>query len=373
MTRTMKHWISLLALACFLGLAPACSRQKTATLPPAPMADRPKNIILLIGDGMALAQASAGVYWAKQQSSFEKFPVVGFHKSHSHDDLVTDSAAGATAFSCGKKTTNSTIGMTADGQPCRTILEDLDERGWATGMVVTCSATHATPASFIAHREIRAFTDDIALDFLKTPLDCFIGGGEAYFNDRLDLCNLEDSLKLKKYVVRSGTRFNRLPLDGSAPFMLFTAQNEPGTASAGRTYLPKATRVAAEYLKKRSKTGFFMVVEGSQIDWACHANDRNWLKAEMLDFDKTINQALEFAAADGETLVLVTGDHECGALSLNKGTGKRDFRATFGSKLHTAALVPVYAFGPQADIFSGIYQNTALHTKMLDALGLGSN
>src|SRR5690606_13382382 len=190
------------------------------------------------------------------KSAFERFPVVGFHKSHSCDDLVTDSAAGATAFSCGQKTINNAIGVLPDNKPCTTILEDLDQRGYATGMVVTCSAPHATPASFIAHREIRAFTEEIALDYLKTPIDCFIGGGEHFFNDRPDRLNLEDTLKQRGYVIRRGTTFGRLPLDGSAPFMLFTADREPPTASANRRYLPDATRTACEYLKKRSDKGF---------------------------------------------------------------------------------------------------------------------
>ncbi len=339
---------------------------------PVKFAARPKNIILLIGDGMALSQASAGIYWiGVGKTSFERFPVVGFHKSHSSNDLVTDSAAGATAFSCGQKTTNGTIGMLQPGnRPCRTILEDLDSIGYATGMVVTCSAPHATPASFIAHREIRAFTEDIALDYLKTNLDCFIGGGEHYFNDRPDHLNLEDSLKKNGYVIRRGTSLRGLPLDGSAPFMLFTADREPPTASADRHYLPVATRAVCEYLQKRSDKGFFLMVEGSQIDWACHANDRNWLRAELTDFDKTIKQALDFAASNGETLVLVTGDHECGGLALTEGQSRREFKPVFAARLHTAALVPVYAYGPLAERFSGIYDNTEIYSKMWSTLGI---
>lgn len=112
------------------------------------------------------------------------------------------------------------------------------------------------------------------------------------------------------------------------------------------------------------------MVEGSQIDWAGHANDRNWLQAEMKDFDKTVRKALEFAASNGETLVIVTGDHECGGLSLNNGLGKKDFKATFSTHLHTAVNVPVYAYGPQSALFLGLYDNTEIHNKMLQALGL---
>jgi alkaline phosphatase len=332
-------------------------------------AERPKNIIFLIGDGMGLSQMSAHIYWkGVNKTIFEKMPIVGFHKSHSCDDLVTDSAAGATAFSCGKKTTNGAIGVLPDSLPCTTILEDLDHKGYATGMVVACTATHATPASFIAHRELRAFTDEIALDFLKTPMDCFIGGGGALFYDRADKLNLVDSLKQKGYMVRKGTNLSKLPWDGEFPFFLFTHDREPPTASGGREYMPKATALVASYLKKRSDKGFFMMVEGSQIDWACHANDRNWLRNEMEDFDKTVMAAMEFAAADKETLVVVTGDHECGGLSLNQGDTKKSFKPYFANRRHSAALVPVYAYGPGAALFQGIYDNTLIYGKMREAL-----
>jgi alkaline phosphatase len=356
----------------FLLFLAACgsSRAPQAPAVAAPLAERPKNVILLIGDGMALSQVSAGIYWkGVGKSVWERFPVVGFHASHSADELVTDSAAGATAFACGEKTNNNWVAMLPpDNRPCRTILEELDGRGWATGMVVTCSATHATPAAFVAHQDLRAYTDEIAMDYLKTPIDCFIGGGEGFFNQRADRRNLVDSLKRRGYVVQSGTSLRRLPLHGSAPFMLFTAEREPPTASAGRSYLPKAAAAACLFLQKRSPKGFFLMVEGSQIDWALHANDRNWLKAEMLDFDAAVGEALNFAQTNGETLVIVTGDHECGGLSLASAKSPRQFQPLFSDRLHTAALVPVFAYGPQAERFSGLYDNTAIHAKMWEAL-----
>ncbi|MFN0013502.1 MAG: alkaline phosphatase [Saprospiraceae bacterium] len=356
----------LLSLAC------SSASQLKYIEPTVPFAERPKNIILLIGDGMATTQVSAGIYWkGTGKSVWERFLFLGFHKSHAYDERVTDSAAGATAFACGQKTKNGAIGMVPpDYTPCRSILEELDSRGWATGMVVTCSATHATPASFIAHQDIRAFTEAIAEDYLNTPLDCFVGGGKGYFDDRPDKKNLLDSLRQRGYSVLTGTSLNRAPLDGSAPFMLFTADREPESALVGRNYLPTTTTKVCDYLKKRSDKGFFLMVEGSQIDWALHANDPDWLKSELLDFDATVAAALRFAQSNGETLVIVTGDHECGGLGLIPDGSGRRFTPAFATRLHSAALVPVYAFGPKADLFSGIYENTEIHTKMWKALGL---
>ncbi len=332
---------------------------------------RPKNIIFLIGDGMGTAQVSAHIYWkGVGKTIFEKFPVVGFHKSHAFDYLVTDSAAGATAFACGQKTTLGAIGvLPPEEHPCPTILEFLDKNGFATGMVTSCTATHATPASFIAHQELRALTEEIASDYLLTPFDCLIAGGAQLFTTRPDKLNLIDSLKARGYVVRRGTSFKNLPLDGSKPFVDFTHELEPPTASAGRDYLPRATKLACNFLEKRSDKGFFLMVEGSQIDWASHTNDRNWLRAEMNDFDNTVSAAMEFAASNGETLVVVTGDHECGGLALTASELRKQFKPTFSTKVHTAAMIPVYAFGPQAELFSGIYQNTEIYFKMRAVLG----
>lgn len=374
---TFRLWLLLPALSIFFGCritqpdTNSSSFVLESPLEPA-LATQPKNVILVIGDGMGLSQLSAGLYWkGAGKSVFERFPIVGFHKSFSCNDLITDSAAGATAFACGQKTTNGAIAVTPpNNKPCRTILEELDYLGWATGMVVTCSAPHATPASFIAHRELRAFSEEIASDYLRTNLDCFIGGGEHFFNDRPDRLNLEDSLKAKGYVIRRGESFKKLPLDGSAPFMLFTSEYEPPTASGGRRYLPGAALTACEYLQKRSDKGFFLMIEGSQIDWAGHSNDRNWLRAEMLDFDAMLQQVLAFAARSGETLVVVTGDHECGGLALTDRQSKKQFDPVFTTKLHTGALVPVLAYGPQSELFSGIYDNTQIYEKMGAALGL---
>jgi alkaline phosphatase len=333
---------------------------------------QPKNIIFLIGDGMSAAHVSAHIYWAGvNKTIFEQFPVVGFHKTHAYDYRVTDSAAGATAFACGAKTTLGAIGvLPPDDRPCRTILEELSERGYATGMVTTCTATHATPACFIAHRELRALTEEIATEYLDTPFDCLIAGGENLFNVRYDKINLVDSLRARGYVIKRGTSFKNLPLDGSSPFTVFTHEMEPPTATAGRTYLPRATRLSCDFLQKRSEKGFFLMVEGSQIDWACHTNDPNWLRAEMADFDKTVRAAMNFAASNGETLVVVTGDHECGGLSLARSDLRRAFEPAFTAKMHTASMVPVYAYGPGAELFSGTYDNTDIYFKMRAALRL---
>lgn len=346
--------------------------QKEDGLPALPVTEnRPKNVIFMIGDGMALAQATLLTYSQGNRSVLEQFPVVGFHKSHSASDLVTDSAAGATAFSCGCKTYNNAVGLNADTTRCLTLIEQLKPLGFAVGMTTTCSASHATPASYFAHQRLRTFYYEIAEDFMKTDIDCIVAGGEHYFTDRDDRRNLSKELEKKGYAVHRGPNLRRAPWESNErPIVFFTDDYEPPGALNSRRYLPESVSLTANFLQKRSKKGFFLMVEGSQIDWAGHANDDNWMVAELKDFDKSITNALDFAKKDGNTLVIVTGDHDGGGLTIERGSHMNNVNVKWSSKDHGGVMVPVYAWGPGAADYSGIYENTALHGKVLKAFGL---
>lgn len=337
--------------------------------------DSPKNIILIIGDGTGLAQISAALYHNNLRLSLEGFPVIGFQKTYSANNLVTDSAAAATAMGCGQKTNNNVLGLNKDGEPCKSILEEAIENGYATGMVVTSSIQHATPGGFIAHRKARNLYEEITEDILSSGIDLFIGGGKQFFDRReKDERNLIDSLKYKGFNVYD--YFNHdifmVKPDPSRKFAFFTADNQPLPAFHGRDFLPKAAKMAADFLHQRSEKGFFLMVESSQIDWSCHANQVEPLYSELEDFDKTIEQILQFAKNDGETLVIVTADHETGGMGLNGGT-PRMLNPKFTTNGHTAVMVPVFAYGPKSELFRGIYENTDLYYKMRSAYGFSEN
>jgi len=339
--------------------APVLEGSKTTTAP--------KNIILLIGDGMGLTQVTAGMYANGNKLNLERFPVTGLMKTHSSSHLITDSAAGATAFSCGCKTYNGAIGVTKSKKTCLTILEQAKKNGLATGLIATSSITHATPAAFIAHVNSRAETEDIARFFLQTDLDLFIGGGMNAFNQRkTDTRDLYKELVSKGYNLSSfqENKLSALTPSPLQPFGWFSAFGEPDSVEAGRDYLPVAARIAPEFLKKRSEKGFFMMLEGSQIDWACHAKDGPRAVAEMLDFDAAIGEILKFAAADGNTLVIVTADHETGGMALEQGDGFEVLEYDFTTGNHTATMVPVFAYGPGSELFSGVMDNTDIYLKM---------
>ena len=329
---------------------------------------KPKNIILMVGDGMVVAQIYAGLTGNKGKLNLERCTAIGFHKNQSADNYVTDSAAGATALASGQKTYNGAIGVDAAGKPIPTILEIAEQKGLATGLVTTCSITHATPACFISHQASRGLNEAIALDFLKTDIDVFIGGGRNYFSKRSDGINLNDSLKARGYqIANSISEVQQITKGKVAAFL---ADEQQARFSEGRgDELVKSTEAAIRLLKGNKK-GLFMMIEGSQIDWGGHDNNTQYIVEEMIDFDNAIGKVLDFAAADGNTLVIITADHETGGFSLVGGdmkTGKVEGKFTTGS--HTGVMIPVFAFGPGSEKFSGIYENTDIYNKMYEAFG----
>ena len=155
-----------------------------AALPQAPAQERPKNIILVIGDGMGLAHISLAEYLHKPPSPLQQMEVIGLQKTHSSNQLETDSGAAGTAMSCGVKTFNSAIGVAADSTSVTTIMELARDNGMKTGFVVTSSVVHATPACFYAHVTSRGSYEQIAAQLAQSNVDVFVGGGEKYFYNR---------------------------------------------------------------------------------------------------------------------------------------------------------------------------------------------
>lgn len=324
--------------------------------------EKPKNIIFLIGDGMGVSQVFSGLTANKGKLFIENCRHIGFSKTQSADNYITDSAAGGTALSAGVKTYNGAIAVNTDTIPVKTILEDAEEKGLATGLVSTSAITHATPASFIAHQPNRGMYQEIAADFLKTDIDVFIGGGISHFIARKDGRNLLNELKEKGYAVE--TEMSKIKKVKKGKLAGLTAQvHNPRVGERG-DMLPVATNTALNILKQNNK-GFFLMVEGSQIDWGGHAGSAIYIVEEMLDFDRAIGEAIKFAAKDGETLVLITADHETGGMAITGGNMDTGMvKGDFPTGGHTGVMVPVFAYGPGAEEFMGIMENTEIHDKM---------
>lgn len=327
---------------------------------------KPKNVILLIGDGMGVSQVFSGITANHGHLFLENCKYIGFSKTQSSDNFITDSAAGGTALSAGIKTYNGAIGVDPNRNPVKTILEEAEEKGLATGMVSTSAITHATPASFIAHQPYREMYEAIAADFLKTDIDVFIGGGLDHFTKRKDGKNLVDELKQKGYAFEQD--LTKIEGIKSGKLAALTADVHPGRMDERGELLQVATQTAVNILSNNKK-GFFLMVEGSQIDWGGHAESTVYVVEDMLDFDKTIGKVLEFAAKDGKTLVVITADHETGGMAIINGNMDSGMvKGAFPTDNHSAVMVPVFAYGPGAEQFIGIMDNTDVHKKMKSLL-----
>lgn len=329
-----------------------------------------KNIILFIGDGMGTAQVYGAMTISPTPLALESFPYTGFSKTWSANNYITDSGAGATAIACGVKTKNGMIGMDPDSITVASITEIVHGKGLATGIISTCQITHATPAAFVAHNIKRANFEEIASDFLNGTVDVFIGGGEDYFRNRKDGRDLAVNLKDMGYDVVYN--IDDMKSSASAKLAGLLAKKDMPQALKGRKgMLPEMTRKAIETLS-RDKDGFFLMVEGSMIDWGASAKDLDYTLAEVIDLDDAVRVAREFADKNGETLIVVTADHETGGMYLSGGNvAQKKVTAGFNEKGgHSGIMVPIFSYGPGAEKFSGIHDNTFFKNQFLELLGI---
>ena len=362
----MKKHLYLLALSIItLLLSTSCNDSNYSS-----QNNKPQNIILLIGDGMSTPQICASMSASENPTTFEQFSVTGLVKTYSKSHKITDSAAGGTAIATGNKTNNGMIGMNADSIPVPSILEILSDKGMKTGLVATSYITHATPASFVAKNINRNNYEEIAIDFANCEkVDLLIGGGRKHFNNRSDSLDLIEKMKSDGWnyydtLININTDIEKL-------LVLADENHLPAYPQRGN-FLPDATSIALKNLK--NDNGFFLMIEGSQIDFACHNNDSTYLVNEMMDFNNTINVVLDFARENPNTLVIVTADHETGGLSIIDPDGRytrTDFRFSTGS--HSPLLVPIFAFGPGENHFTGIMENTDIMKKIIETVTLDAD
>lgn len=319
---------------------------------------------------MGLAQISGAMIGYEGQNAFERFKVIGLSKTQSADDYVTDSGAGATVFSIGKKTFNGAIGVGADTVAYENLFEKLKKQNKATGVVATSSITHATPASFYAHVGSRGSEDEIATFLLKGNCDIAIGGGNKFFEARADHQNLYTALQQKGFVTVADT-INSYKHQTATKLVYTLATDGMKSMLDGRGNFLKTASLNAIELLSQNKNGYMLMIEGSQIDWGGHANDYEYMKTELHDFNETINAVLDYAQKEKDVLVVVTADHETGglALTLNKENPKT-FVPKYTYKKHTGIMVPVFAYGPGAEEFAGMYENTAIFDKFKHLLNL---
>ena len=355
--------LSLIALV-MMGMLSSCGTKKEET----PEPPKAMNVIYMIGDGMALPQVYAAMMASDDKMTFSQFPYIGVVDTHSASNDITDSAAGGTALASDHKTKNGMVGMTPDSIPVKTVLEVLKEQGKETGIVVSCYVTHATPATFYAKVPKRKQYEDIAMQLAETEnINLIIGGGRKHFNQREDSLNLLEMM-VDKYGWKVYDTLADIDETCKKYAVIANDDHMPPAAERG-DFLPRAVKTALRTLDD-AENGFFLMVEGSQIDFACHAQDSTWMMDEMLDFDYAIKVALDYAKEKGNTLVVVTADHETGGLTMPDPVGKYSNPVfNYSTRSHTCLPVLVYAYGPGAEQFTGWMQNRDLKAKILNACG----
>ncbi|AQQ53196.1 alkaline phosphatase [Planococcus lenghuensis] len=289
-----------------------------------------KNVIFLIGDGMGPAYNTAYRAFKDNQATpymektaFDTY-LVGMQQTYSWDpeQSVTDSAAAATSLAAGIKTYNGAIAVDMEKNDVKTVLETAKEDGKATGLVATSQINHATPASFGSHDESRHNYNDIADDYFddlvngEHKVDVLLGGGTSYF-DRADR-NLTAEFAEDGYGVVT-TRAELLKDESDQLLGLFAPKGLDKAIDRNEE-TPSLAEMTDEALERLSEDqdGFFLMVEGSQIDWAGHDNDIVGAMSEMEDFEKAFARAIEFAEQDEHTLVITTADHSTGGFALGR-------------------------------------------------------
>lgn len=330
--------------------------------------DKTKNVILMIGDGMGLAQISSGLLANKGQLYMGVLKNYGFSMTQSADDFTTDSAAGATAMATGVKTKNRYIGMDSNGNPVESLTVLSHKNRMKSGIVTTDNLTGATPSAFYAHQLERDLSKNIINDFIESDIDLFMGNGKSVIDSHFDV-GIEVLRKNKFNPIID--EFNDLSNNyNSKPVVLISNTNAQGT-DGNPLLIKQMTNSAINYLNKDNKNGFFLMIESAKIDSGGHDNNIEQVVEEVLSFDKAIGEALKFAQNDGNTLVIITADHETGGMSLPQGNIESGMvQSMFHSHDHTGIVVPIMAYGPGANLFSGIYQNTEIYHKIVSLLGL---
>lgn len=315
-----------------------------------------KNVIFLIGDGMGLAQIVAG-YYANQGLTTTNMHYMGMQVNNAEDAFTTDSAAGGSALATGEPHNNRHIAMSSDGKPYPSLTDYFHARGCATGVLTLGDVADATPSAFYGHSVERDNSDELTAYLTDGHVDLVCGSGIRKFRKRDDGKDLIAELKTQYSFVEKVSDIAA----AQGKVICIDEMMDEAAEEANLPLLAEATRVSIQKLQEQKKNGFFLMVEGAKIDYAGHSRCLPGSVIEMLSFDLAVAEALRFADQNGETLVVVTADHETGGLTLIDGdlkTGR--IMGVYVSDDHTPLMLPVYAYGPGADRFIGTYRNTEI-------------
>lgn len=317
---------------------------------------RIRNVIFLIGDGMGLSQITAAAY-ANCGLTLMNFNYIGLQRNNALGAFTTDSAAGGSALATGERHANRHISMTEEGEAVPSLSDWFRGKGLPVGVVTLGNAVDATPTAFYGHSVERDNADELTSCLLDTPVDLLCGSGIRQFTERGDGIDLIGELSKNYRFVRSIDEINA----AEGRVVCIDERMDEAAEESNLGLLAEATRAAIDKLQERGDKGFFLMVEGAKIDYAGHSRCLPGSVIEMLSFDLAVAEALKFADENGQTLVVVTADHETGGLVLLDGDEQSGrIMGVYTTDDHTPAMLPVFAYGPGADRFCGTYLNTEI-------------
>lgn len=317
---------------------------------------RIRNVIFLIGDGMGLSQITAAAY-ANCGLTLMNFNYIGLQRNNALGAFTTDSAAGGSALATGERHANRHISMTEQGEAVPSLSDWFRGKGLPVGVVTLGNAVDATPTAFYGHSVERDNADELTRCLLDTPVDLLCGSGIRQFTERGDGIDLIGELSKSYRFVRSIDEINA----AEGRVVCIDERMDEAAEESNLGLLAEATRAAIDKLQERGDKGFFLMVEGAKIDYAGHSRCLPGSVIEMLGFDLAVAEALKFADENGQTLVVVTADHETGGLVLLDGDEQSGrIMGVYTTDDHTPAMLPVFAYGPGADRFCGTYLNTEI-------------
>lgn len=331
----------------------------------------PRNVILFIGDGMGFEQVkAAGMYANGTEGAlpFELFPHRAEARTNSADSSIPDSAAAATAIATSVKVNNGVISMAlpGDGRELETLLEYFRDRGKSTGLVTTTHLTHATPACFAAHEPSRDNLAQIAGDYLHQTIPQVLLGGGGSGLEPISVSRAGYTVVMNREEMQSQDTETVVRLCG-----LFGTTHLP-YESDGVGLLPHLSEMTSTAINilDNDPDGFFIVVEGGRIDHAGQANDLPRCIFEVIEFANAVKVARDWAEGRGDTLIIVTGDHETGGLRVIVNNGQGTFpTVSWATTGHTDEHVPVYGCGDHAELLQGVMDNTDLFGVMTTGTG----
>jgi len=348
--------------------------------------EAPPRVIFLLADGMGVGMLSSAndLREGTEPLAIESMPVVGLIKTRSLTGAVTDSAAGATAYATGHKVENAALAMTPGGVPIRSITDGARERGLAIGLITTTDLTDASPAAFVVSVPSRNAHAAIFEEMVRFGADLMVGGlaSASIQRDRIDPELLEGRpVPISESLTKLAEQGGYLLLNGDDE-ILDGLGSHPGERVLGiasrreldGSYGPdlgQTVRRALDHLV-RDPEGFFLFIEQEETDTGGHANQTDRVVEGVLEIDRALRAALDFQREHPETLVVLTADHDTGALSV----GPSDYESgelyvRWVSKDHTSHWVPIFASGPGAQAFTGVKDNTQIAPLLAEALEIG--